>query len=192
MDRGRVVFSADEIATKITDSDPRIRSGLRRIFGPLVFTPQGKLDRRRVASAAFGDKARLRELNALVHPKVITLLHRKIRQLPISQRHPYVIVESALIYEARLEEMFDFILLVHSPLNQRIARVRAQKGMSRNEVLRRVTTQILPSKAEKKADFTLGNTGSMSDLARSVVLLDNIFTTLAAGKSQKPTKIKAI
>lgn len=177
--RGRSVFSADEIATQLTRSDPKIQVALRRAFGPRAFTPHGKLDRHWLASEVFRNKAKLRKLNAIVHPKVLRILTQRVRHLSPSKRYPFILVESALVFEAHLENMFDLILVVYSPLNKRIARVQAQTGLTRPEILRRVANQLSPRESGKRADFTVSNSGNQADLRRAVLILDRLFSSMA-------------
>jgi len=184
-ERGRSVFSADEIATQLTRSDPKIQVALRGAFGPQAFTPHGKLDRHWLASEVFRNKVKLRKLNAIVHPRVLSVLRQQIRQLPPSKRHPFTLVESALVFEAGLENMFDLILVVHSALSIRISRVRAQTGLTRPEILRRVANQLSPAEARKMADFSVSNSGNLANLRRAVLILDRLFLSLARNPPKK-------
>jgi dephospho-CoA kinase len=183
---GRSVFSLDDIASSLTSSDPGIREDLRSAFGPRVFSAKGHLDKRWLATVVFRDKNSLRKLNAIVHPRVLSVLRRNISRLPSSRRLPYIVVESALIFEARLEKTFDLILLVHAPLKLRISRAKRQKGLSRAEILRRVTNQITVPLARQGAQFSLSNTGNLANLSRSVRILDRVFTAIAGGAPKTP------
>ena len=75
-----------------------------------------------------------------------------------------VFIEAALIYEAEMEDMFDYIIVVASPAETRIIRSINSKKIDRSEVIRRINSQLPEEKKKKLADFVIENNGSMEEL----------------------------
>src|SRR5512133_2790370 len=111
---GRTVLWADELAREITDRDVAIKKKVQQVFGPSSYTPEGILDRKVVAARAFSDPSAKMRLDALVHPAVFREVEARVSQIPPKQRHPYVIVEAALIYESKMDKQLDYVIVVQA------------------------------------------------------------------------------
>jgi dephospho-CoA kinase len=145
---GAYVFQSDTIGRELMEPGQAVYAKIVDHFGETVVLPDGRLDRGALAKIAFAD-GRVEELNAIVHPAVIT------RQAELSdaifKRDPkaIVMVESALIFEtnygepnygetnfggrhagegARWNRRFDRIILVTAPEEVKIARFVARSA----------------------------------------------------------------
>ena len=67
---GIPVFNADLAAKYLMDKDGRLVAEIKKLFGDNIYTTEG-LDRKRLSSIVFNDKALLERLNAIVHPATI-------------------------------------------------------------------------------------------------------------------------
>jgi dephospho-CoA kinase len=161
---GAVVFSADPLARAIIESDPAVKSRLRRLFGDEIYLPEGFLNRKLLARIIFTDPEAQARVNEAVHPAVIERLRKEIRRERELAGAPAVVVEAALIFEAKMEEMFDYIVVVEADDASRIARVTARDGVSADEVRDRMRSQLAPERKAAKADFVIRNTGDLAAL----------------------------
>ena len=112
-------------------------------------------------------------LNAIVHPPTIEAIFTQ------SDEHfragvRIVAIESALIYTAKLEEKFDYILAVLSPPELIIERLRQQRGLTEAEIQERLDTQASVADRCKGADFILRNAGTVDELKQSCHLIFRI------------------
>lgn len=177
---GRVVLSADEIARSLTDTHDGIRASIRERFGSDVFLPDGTVDRRALAAKVFGSPSKLKALNAIIHPHVFEAIEDRLRQLPASSKHPYVIIEAALIFETGMDRQLDYVIVVHAEEEDRIVRVMQRDGITREEVLARMKSQMNVQQALRRADFVISNNGSLAELADRVRFLDAVLRKLVA------------
>lgn len=69
----------------------------------------------------------------------------------------YVIVESALLYEQKMENIFDCIIFVHSDPNLRKEKALKRDNISSKDYDNRMKTQIPDSIKIKKSDFIINN-----------------------------------
>jgi dephospho-CoA kinase len=67
----------------------------------------------------------------------------------------------------------DKIIVVSSPLELRIERVMSRDKLSREEVIKRINSQMPQEEKEKMADFVLNNL-SLQDLEREVLNLHHL------------------
>jgi len=151
---GVPVYIADAEARKIMDY-PEVVSEIQSIFDENVTTPDNKLDRKKIASIVFNHPEKLRQLNAIVHPKV---KEDFIAWLERHKNHKYIIKEVAIIFETNSEKDFDKIILVTAPEQKRIQRVMKRDNISEKEVLDRIKNQLSDADKISKSDFIINNT----------------------------------
>lgn len=150
---GYPVYDCDEEARKVMHS-PSVKSSLVETFGTIVFK-DGMLDRKELANRVFGNNEQLLRLNAIVHPAV----RADFLEWVCKQNTSLVFIESAILYESGLDMTVDEVWFVTAPLELRIARVISRSGLSREEVLRRIDSQMEEAEKGGRADVTIINDG---------------------------------
>ena len=149
---GIPVYYADMAAKKIMNEDEELRSTITNIFGEQAYT-NNILDRKYISSIVFSDPAKLKQLNALVHPATKKDGEAWMQQ----QTSPYAIHEAALIFEAKVSDRLDLVIGVSSPIELRIKRAMERDKVSREEVLKRMDQQLDEEVKMSKCDFVLIN-----------------------------------
>jgi dephospho-CoA kinase len=95
---GAEVIEADALGRELMEPGQAVYAEIVRVFGPEVVSPDGRLDRARLAEMAF-KRGRVNELNAIVHPAVISAQRRWMEQVFARDPAAVAVVESALIFE---------------------------------------------------------------------------------------------
>ena len=152
-DRGIPVYDSDSRAKSLMNDDETLRAALSHEFGADCYGPDGRLDRAYLAARVFGDAEALERLNALVHPAV----REDFRRWAESQSGPYVLLESAILFEAGFESEVDATLAVLAPQQERVRRAVERDGVSRDEVLKRMAHQMSDDELHARADRTVVN-----------------------------------
>lgn len=145
-------FVADQVASAYY-SDPPFLADIRALFGPQVFLPDGTVDKRRIASIVFNDKAMLEQLNQLVHPRVMADFDRWASQ----QNAPYVLQESAILYEYGLDKYFDAVVCVYLDKEERLRRLELRDHASRQALEDRMRNQLSAEEKMMRADYVVLN-----------------------------------
>ena len=147
---GVPVFEADHEAKQLMDSDDRIRKGLIDLFGKSVYTENGRVDRKKLASIIFNDDIQLQKVNELVHP----IVRSEFIKWSENQSVPYIVHEAAILFESGFYKLMDFTILVSAPEAERIARVTKRDGNLPEQVRNRMqnsgATQIKESSLRLK------------------------------------------
>lgn len=149
--KGYLVYDTDAEAKKLQNEHPTIKKQISDYFGDDVYNDSG-LDRKKLATLVFNNKAALTKLNKIVHPIV------KIDFLDWCKKHQkerLLFVESAILYESRFDELVDFVLLVTADENERIKRVMKRDNISKEQVLSRMANQYSEKEKESKSDFII-------------------------------------
>ncbi len=151
-ERGIAVYDSDSQAKRLMEESDTLRAALVGAFGTECYA-EGRLNRRYLAGRVFGDAEALARLNALVHPAV----REDFRMWAERQSGPYVILESAILFEAGFENEVDTTLAVLAPAEERIKRCMERDGASREEVLRRMASQADDDMLHRMAARTIVN-----------------------------------
>lgn len=151
-ERGVAVYDADSRAKRLmTESEP-LRRALVEAFGEETFNAEG-LNRAYLAERVFHDAEQLRRLNGIVHPAVIA----DFEVWAEAQQGSYVVFESAILFEAGLEDRVDVAVAVMAPEALRVERVMARDGGTREQVLARIRNQMSDNERSDRAKYSLVN-----------------------------------
>ena len=161
---GAHLCSADKLARTFLDTDPEIRRRVSAAFGARVYNSSGRIDRKELAKLVFADDALLGKLNAIVHPKVIGEIRRIIGQEKKQHKAPMIVVEAALMVEAGIEGLFDFMIVVEAGESARAERIAMRDGASQTEIVQRMRAQLPPEVTSERADFLIHNSGDLTAL----------------------------
>lgn len=168
--KGVAVYDSDAAAKRIMREDAAVRDAVAARFGVQAYK-NGELDRSYLAGVVFNDPQALQALNAMVHPAVL----RDFEAWAERQQGDYVILESAILFDAGLEKSVDKTLAVLAPEALRVERTCRRDQSDPEMVRRRIAAQMDDDTLSAKADHTLVNIFE-EDLEPAVVKLDRIFS----------------
>lgn len=174
---GIPVFYADTAARDLMTTDILLIEGVKKAFGEVAYSDDGKLNRKHIANIVFNDGAELAKLNALVHPAVFRAFDDWVANI---KNAPYVIKEAAVLFESTSYKMCDYSLLVTAPFELRAARVMKRDHITRAEVEAREARQFTETKKRELADYIIENDGKQL-LIPQVLALHEAFLQLASG-----------
>lgn len=189
---GAQIIEADALGRDLMEPGQPVFAEIVRAFGPEVLTPDGHLDRSRLAQLAFAGN-RLQQLNAIIHPAVINLQRRMMDEIFARDPAAIAVIESALIFEivrdarARGEtetilsdwrRRIDRVIVVTAPDDLKIARYAtriAPAGPVRHtaeaDARLRLSHQIPDAEKAAQADYVLDNSGDLAVLRAQVEAL---------------------
>ena len=180
---GFVVSSSDEIAKRLMSENKEIIIALQKVFGDDIYDSEGKLDKAKLAEIVFGDTPEhdkhLKELNRIVHPHVLAEHERQIEEYS-EKGTDRLFIESALIFEAQIEDAFDYIVVVDASEELRIKRIQERDGRSLVAIKQMMKSQISSEQKVKQADFVIDNSSTKDSLKQSVSVLLPILSILPA------------
>jgi len=149
---GVPVYDSDVEAKSLMVESEEVRSGVLELFGQEAY--QGKkLNKTLISKIVFRNKDKLDKLNRIVHPAV----RRHFLDWVSRQKSPYVLQETALIFENKAQDSYDAVILVISPEHVRIQRVMERDGASESQVSSRIENQLPDSEKKEMADYIIEN-----------------------------------
>src|SRR5580692_8091310 len=91
---GANVIESDELGRALMEPGQQVFSSIVERFGPEVVSPDGRLNRARLAEFAFKG-GRIHELNAIVHPAVIAAQRQWMKEIFKRDPAAVAVIESA-------------------------------------------------------------------------------------------------
>ena len=151
---GIPVYISDNEAKKVMET-PLITNKIVAAFGQEVVDDKNLLKRDVLASIVFKAPEKLKELNAIVHPEVKKHFDLWVESHPDA---PFIIKETAILFESGSNKLCDKIITVTAPLESRIDRVVARDKTTRAQVLARIQSQISDDERASKSDYVIDTT----------------------------------
>jgi len=166
---GIPVYQTDTEAKRLMLSDTGIREGLTALAGNEIYNEKG-LNKAFLASYIFGHPEHLKQVNAIVHPRV----RDDFRLWAGKARQEIVAMESAILLEAGFTNEVDKIVMVYAPSEVRIARAIRRDSATRKEVERRIQSQMDDEKKRGAADFVIVNDGETPLIPQVLSLISSL------------------
>ena len=163
-DLGVPIYNSDERAKWLLSNDVDLINQIKILFGQESYS-NNKLNRAHIANIVFQDNDMLKQLNAIVHPLVKIDFEN---WLLLQKKEPLVIKEAAILIESGAYKELDVLIVVLADKKTRIKRVINRDNVSKEEVEKRMETQISDSERLKFANFSVDNNTDQSNLKMQV------------------------
>lgn len=161
---GACVIDADQIVHRLLDSDDDVRAEVVARFDAGVQNADGSIDRGRLGRVVFADRDSMRDLEAILHPRVGVLVDELIADC----RESVAVVEAIKLLESGLCSRCDAIWVTDCSEMAQVERLMQDRRMTRDEALARIRSQ--PSQAAKvaQADVVIDTSGSLNQTLQQV------------------------
>jgi len=152
--KGFPVVVADDIAKKLLSENDEIKKQVIKTFGNESYI-NGEPNKKFLADNVFSQPEKLVQINNIIHPKTLQIIEELMNEL--LKTNNLVFVESAIIVEIGIEEMFDYLVLVTAEDKTRIERVQKRSSLSVEDIQKRIDSQLKDESKKQFADFTIDN-----------------------------------
>ena len=175
---GAVVLDADQICRDLVLPTKPAWQEVIDAFGTGILNEDQSIDRKKLAHIVFNDDAQKKQLENILHPKVISEEMRLSREIFQKDPQSIIIIEAALLIESGNYRQMDKVIVVTCDEEKLIRRAMARSSMTLEEAQKRVQSQMSQEEKSQRADYILKNDGSMEDLTKKVQELFNELKTL--------------
>ena len=168
---GYPTFSCDEIYHELRNN-PDYLAGLKKIF-PQIFI-DNRADFKKLSQIVFQDKEALSKLNSYSHPLIVKHLLKNINSI----NEGLSFSEVPLLFESNLIDLFDYVIIVKRPVEDRVLSVCKRDRISKREVFNRMNNQFDYEKhdfSKQKNIFILENNQKIEQLSANLFnIISNI------------------
>ena len=174
-ERGAAVIDADTAAHEVYRPGSEGWHAVVAAFGTEIVDEEGAISRARLGRIVFGDAAARRRLNAIVHPRVRSLLAERVARAR-SGGARVVVVEVPLLVEAiraggDWSRAYDEIWVVTAPRRQVIDRLLARGGIDEARIRAVMEAQTSTEERLRFADVVIDNSAGIDRLRDRVAAL---------------------
>ena len=164
---GAVVIDADKIGHEAFRPDTDAWRQVVAEFGRGILDRDGEIDRSRLADVVFNDPRALEKLNRIMHPRMRRIVEGRIEALR-GQGVEAVVLEAALLIEAKWTDLVDQVWVAVAPESQVIDRLRSQRGFNEERGRARIESQMSAAERARHADVLIVNDADMDTLREKV------------------------
>jgi dephospho-CoA kinase len=149
---GCVIFDSDNAAREAY-FDPGVKKKVVALLGSQTYLTATSINKKYIGAQIFENSNLLHELNNIIHPAVTQVFKAFVAAHPGKT----IVKESALLFEANVAAQADKVITVAADQEIRINRVMARDGSKRDEVLKKINSQMPQDEKIKRSDFVIYN-----------------------------------
>ncbi len=163
---GIPIYEADATAKRLMQENEQVREGIIALFGEESFFQEKKenfnenskisyqINRKYLAQKVFSSQENTQKMNEIVHPAVRLDYQNWVQE---NQHFPYLLNETALLFESGRFKDLDKVITISSPLALRIKRIKMRDNRSEEEINQIMQKQISEEEKIKRSDFVIYN-----------------------------------
>ena len=161
--QGYAVIDCDRVSREVTEPGEPCLAELAAEFSAAILRADGSLDRRALGRIVFSDRKRLDRLNEIIFPHIIRRIDERLDALRQAGESA-AILDAPTLFESGADRKCALILAVLADREVRLGRIMARDGLTREEALRRMDSQLDEAFFRSHADCILENNGSEESL----------------------------
>ncbi len=155
------IVNADHVARAV-HKDPDVLAELCCRFGQDI-AADGVLNRTVLASRAFATPKDTKDLNAIMHPRILERIQTQLTELD-QAGHALCILDAPLLFEADCYQLCHTTVAVLASRDVRKNRIVERDGISGEMAEQRMATQHDDDYYKKRCEFVIYNSGDIVEL----------------------------
>tara|TARA_B100000959_G_C14893811_1_gene587911 strand:- start:650 stop:1240 length:591 start_codon:yes stop_codon:yes gene_type:complete len=153
------IFNADREAKSHLKKTITLQHKIIESFGKDV-VENNKLSLKKLAEVSFSNKLNQEILNGIMWPEVYLLIDNAIEQAQLDNIQIFII-DAAMLFEAKINNILDSILLITAKKSIRIERAKKRKNLALEQIQNRMSLQISEKIKKIKSNYTINNNGTI-------------------------------
>jgi dephospho-CoA kinase len=162
---GGLVIDADGLLRQVIRKGRPAYREIVKHFGAAVLDGRGAVSRRKLGAEVFEASGKRALLESITHGEIMREADRRIRRAAGRGFRP-AFLEAALLVETGLHAVLDGLIVVVCDEDVQVKRLQHSRGMSLEDISRRMGAQMPPSKKAEAADWVIENRGDLHELRR--------------------------
>jgi len=169
-DLGAKIVDADKLGHSVILPHKPAWEKIVKIFGKDILQNDLTIDREKLGKIVFANQSLLKKLNDITHPEITKIIKKEIDSLKNKtyNQKKILIIDAALIYEAKIDRLMDKIIVVYIDEDEQIKRLIKRSNLSKDEALQRIKSQMPMKEKVKIADYVIDNSNSLDKTKKQV------------------------
>ena len=162
---GAYTIDADKLVHEILKKPSTIKKIAAVIGKDILIESAAKtfINKKRMADIIFNNPQKRRAVEKIIHPEVIKTAKDIKTKILAKKSDAIIVFEVPLLLEAGYEKIFDKIIVVYSSKANAVERLR-KRGLSKEQALKRMNSQMPISRKKAYADFLINNNSNINAL----------------------------
>lgn len=159
---GIPVIDADILAREVVEPGEDAYKEVIETFGEDILLDDKTLNRKRLGEIVFTDETKRKQLNGIVHPAIRKRMLEK-RDHFIREGNQCVVLDIPLLFESKLQEFVDKILVVYADQEIQLQRLMARNEFTEEEAMQRIQSQMPVKEKASLADAVINNNSTKEE-----------------------------
>jgi dephospho-CoA kinase len=164
---GAVILDADKIGHELYQPDTATWRELVKTFGSGILAENNTIDRKKLGAIVFSNAAELKQLNAIIHPRITKLLKQRIADYR-RKGASVIVLDAPVLFEANAKSLVEEVWVVVSDETNVITRAAARTGLKEEQIKARIRSQLSNEERINRAQVVIRNDGTKADLQKKV------------------------
>jgi len=175
---GIKVVDADYASRAVVEPGMSALSEIAQHFGDNFLLTNGELDRAALRAVIFANAEEKYWLERLLHPLIRDWIVGQLQ----SDRGPYVILESPLLFETNQFQLVNTVLLIDLPVELQLERASMRDSSEIEQIQHIIDSQMSRKEKLSKADWIFDNALNQDTMEKRIETLHAKFLALANSK----------
>lgn len=158
-ENGFSVINADMVARQVMERGSPCLTEVALTFGSGVLSSDGSLDRKTLAGIVFSDRSELQKLNNITYPYITREILRQIRAFS-----GLILLDAPTLFESGADKFCNIIVSVIADAEIRMERIIARDGLTPEQALNRMNSQLEEEYFIGHSDYTIKNNGTTENV----------------------------
>lgn len=176
------VILADEAAHHVKEPGGECYEELVQLLTPAVLSPDGTIDKAKMAQEIFADASLLERVNEIIHPAVKRYILSEIRTQQALGESDFLFIEAALLIEDGYLNIVDEMWYIYAREDVRRARLRSSRGYTDEKIDAIMASQLAEEEFRSACGVVIDNSGSLTDSYKQI---NKILCEDTAGNKQE-------
>ncbi len=161
-EKGFDVIDTDKIGHEVLNTHA---AEIIKAFEGEDVSTDGIIDRQKLGAVVFASYHARKKLENIVHP---VIRQRLEEYFATHADEKVILVGIPLVFEAKMEDLFDKIIFVFADDETRLERLMARNNLSQEDAMRRINSQMSQFMKLEESDYVFHNNGTLENLRNQV------------------------
>jgi dephospho-CoA kinase len=165
---GAVVIDADIISRAVVMPGEKALEELTEVFGVGILDGWGQLQRKKLADVVFNDNDKLQKLNGILHKYVAQRINDNVKEQQLNKTQ-IIVIDAPIPIKSGFLDLCHRVWTITADRDLRIKRIMERNGMTYDEAVSRIKSQLDEQEYIKIADTVIYNNYDYSHLKEDVL-----------------------
>ena len=166
-EKGAVIIDADLISKEVVEPGQKALEELTETFGTDILDDWGQLNRKKLAGIVFSDSEKLQRLNSILHKYVTERIKNNVEEQLLNKTN-IIVIDAPIPVKSGFIDLCQQVWTISADREVRIQRIMERNGMTYEEAVARINSQLDEQEYIRLADVVINNNFDYSHLEKEV------------------------